>query len=136
MQYSDTGRLTVRTYTAAGALPVPKSVIHVTGADEFNRFINYSLLTDIDGVAVITELPAPDKRYSLSPGALEIPYAVYDIEASAEGYYTKRIEDVAIFAGEDAVLPINMIPVSIGNGGSTYPRGTLDTVVKENENLE
>ena len=136
MPYTDTGRLTVRTYTAGGALPVPSVVIRVRGVDENNRYISYSILTDIDGVTSISSLPAPDKALSLSPGAIDAPYATYDIEASADGYYTKNISSVAIFSGENAVLPINMIPLSLDNGGSTYPRGSLDTQVYENELLE
>lgn len=136
MEYTESGKLTVRTYTASGALPVVGSVIHITGVDENNRYINYSIITDVDGVSVIGALPAPDRAYSLSPGSAEVPYAVYDIEASADGYYSKKIKDVAIFSGEDAVLPINMIPISLNNGGSMYPIGTLDTLVSENEMLE
>ncbi len=136
MQYQDFGKLTIRAYTAGGALPVPSAVIRVKGVDENNRYISYSIITDIDGVSIINALPAPDKALSLSPGAIEVPYAIYDIEASADGYYTKNISSVAIFSGENAVLPINMIPISLDNGGATYPRGSLDTVVYENELLE
>lgn len=136
MPYTDSGKLTVRTYTAGGALPVPSVVIRVRGVDENNRYISYSIITDIDGVSVVDSLPAPDKALSLSPGAKETPYAIYDIEASADGYYTKSISSVAIFSGENAVLPINMIPISLDNRGSLYPIGSLDTTVYENELLE
>ena len=136
MTYTDSGKLTIRAYTAGGALPVPSVVIRVRGVDENNRYISYSIITDIDGISSIESLPAPNKSLSLSPGAKEVPYAVYDIEASADGYYTKNISNVAIFPGENAILPINMIPISLDNGGSSYPRGSLDTSVYENELLE
>lgn len=136
MKYNDSGKLTVRAYTAGGALPVANAVIRVRGIDENNRYISYSILTDIDGITSINSLPAPDKMISLSPGAVEVPYATYNIEASADGYYTKNISSVAIFSGENAILPINMIPISLDNGGSNYPRGSLDTTVYENELLE
>ena len=136
MRYNETGKLTVRTYTASGALPVPKSVIQITGVDEKNRFINYSLITDKDGVVFISDLPTPDKALSLTPGIGIPPYSMYDVVASADGYYSKRIHNVALFSGEDAVLPINMIPLTGANGGEMYPRDTLDTDVVENALLE
>lgn len=136
MNYNETGKLTVRTYTASEALPVPKTVIQITGADEGNRFVNYSLITDNDGVTIIATLPTPDKGLSLKPNSGTVPYAVYDVTASADGYYSKKIHNVALFSGEDAILPINMIPITGPNGGAMYPRDTLDTVVKENSLLE
>ena len=136
MQYNDSGRLTIRTYTASGALPVPSVVIKVQGVDENNRYITYSILTDMDGISIINSLPAPDKALSLSPNAHALPYAVYDVEASAEGFYNKKLSGVAMFSGENAVLPIKMIPISLDNGGATYPRGTLDARVYENSLLE
>ncbi|MBQ8689131.1 MAG: hypothetical protein IJ515_02060 [Clostridia bacterium] len=136
MQYNDNGTMSVRTYTAGGALPVKNSVIKIIGADENNRFIEFSFLTDEDGVTNTLILPAPSKSYSLAPGALEVPYAVYDIEASADGYYTKRINNVAIFSGTNTSLPINMIPLSIAGKDAAYPRGNLDATVNENEMLE
>ena len=136
MKYTDKGKLYVRAYTASGALPVPGAVIKITGADENNRYITFSRLTDVNGVVLFDNLPAPTVGYSLAPSPSEIPYSVYDVEASKEGYYSKKINDVAIFSGEDAVLPINMIPISINGDGSMYPRDTLDTTVTENEFLE
>ena len=134
-KYTESGKMTVRAYTASGALPVGGTVIRVIGVDENNRYINYSIITDEDGVSIIRELPTPDKALSLSPDARSTPYAVYDVEASAPGYYTKRIYNVAVFSGEDAILPINMIPISINGDGEMYPRDTLDTTVSENELL-
>lgn len=136
MKYTDKGRLYVRAYTASGALPVPGTVVKITGADEGNRYVTFSRLTDANGVVLFDNLPAPTVGYSLSPSPAEIPYSVYDVEASKEGYYSKKINDVAIFSGEDAVLPINMIPISINDNGGMYPRDTLDTTVIENEFLE
>lgn len=134
MNYIDNGMLTVRAYTAGGALPVAKSVVKIIGADENNRFVEFSLVTDVDGSTQKIALPSPPKSLSLSPGAQDVPYAVYDIEISADGYYTKRITNVAVFSGTEALQLINMIPISIENG-EIYPRGNLDTLVLENEYL-
>ncbi len=136
MKYSGTGNLTVRAYTAGGALPVEGSVVRITGVDEWNRFVEYSLLTDIDGLTKIISLPTPELSFSQAPNPSEIPYGVYDVEISKDGFYTKKIKNVAIFAGVDSMQPINMIPVSISDDGAFYPRGNLDATVYENELLE
>ena len=136
MQYDEYGTLTVRTYTAGGALPVAKSVIRITGVDEENRFVEYSVLTDVDGITESIALPSPGVRFSLSPGSAETPYAMYNLEISADGYYPKKISDVAIFSGIDSQQPIAMIPLPIRDNGTTYPRGNLNATVIENENLE
>ena len=80
-------------------------------------------------------LPSPLRDYSLAPSPSEVPYSVYDVEVSRDGYYTKRVNGVAIFSGTDSMQPINMIPISV-SGGEFYPRGNLDTTVRENEFLE
>ncbi len=135
MKYTDNGSLTVRTYTASGALPVKNSLIRITGVDENNRYVDFTLLTDEDGVTRIISLPTPSKEFSMGPGAAEVPYAVYDVEASADGYYTKRISNVAIFPGINSSQAINMIPISIGTNGDEFPRGNLNATVYENEYL-
>lgn len=136
MDYNSYGTLNVRTSIASGALPVPKTVIRIFGVDEGNRFVEYSVLTDVDGSTQRITLPAPEKIYSTAPFSPEVPYALYDIEASADGYYTKRIKNVAIFPDTNTSQIINMIPISISNGGALYPKGNLDATVKENEFLE
>ncbi len=135
MNYTENGTLTVRTYTASEALPVKNSLIRITGVDENNRFVDFTLLTDEDGVTKIITLPTPQKAFSMGPGSPEVPYAVYDIEASADGYYTKRISNVAIFSGINSMQAINMIPISISTNTDEYPRGSLNSIVYENENL-
>ena len=136
MDYNSYGTLNVRTSIASGAVPVPKTVIRIFGADEYNRYVEYSILTDVDGSTQRITLPAPAKVFSTEPFSPEVPYALYDIEASRDGYYTKRISNVAIFPDTNTSQIINMIPISISEGGAFYPKGNLDATVKENEFLE
>ena len=136
MQYDEFGSLTVRAYTGGEALPVPKTVVRIKGVDEENRFVEYSLITDVDGVTKEISLPSPGKRYSLSPNSAEVPYALYKIELSADGYYPKIINDVAIFSGVNAQQPIAMIPLPVRDIDTVYPRGNLTATVRENENLQ
>ena len=135
MQYNDSGSITIRVYTAGGALPIAETAVRIMGTDEENRFVEYSLLTDIDGLTKRIALPSPSRSFSLSPSAPETPYANYDIEIAADGYYTKKIKNVAIFSGVNSIQEVNMIPISpIENG--LYPRNNLDATVYENKNLE
>ena len=135
MNLTDSGGLLIHATKASGALPVPNSIVRIRGAEEKNRFIVYSLVTDIDGNTAAVRLPAPSRIYSSESSPPESPYAIYDIEITAEGYYPKKIYSVAVFPGVTATQPINMIPLSENGDLSGYPRGNLNAVVRENKNL-
>lgn len=135
MAYTDYGTMIVKAYTAGGALPVPSTVVRISGADEENRFVEFSLLTDADGITPRITLPSPKKSYSLSPNPNEIPYAVYNVEVSADGYYPKRISNVALFSGTDSFQSVNMIPIAVYESGVDFPRDTLNATLEENPYL-
>ena len=126
------GTLRVRTYTAGGALPVVGAVVRIRGAEENNRMVSYSVVTDRDGVTPKVTLPAPGIRYSLAPNPSEQPFSVYDVEISASGYYNKRIYGLTVFSGVDSVQIVNMIP---GNKTDTknYPRGSQNSLIPQDE---
>lgn len=136
MNLQDSGALSVRAYSAAEAEPIPGALVRIRGAEELNRFVIRSLVTDRDGVTEKVTLPAPSRSYSLSPGSAEMPYAIYDIEISKDGFYTKRIFSVAVFSGINSVLPINMIPTGDYPSRTVFPHGNLNAIIKENEKLE
>ena len=137
MEYESYGNLVIHALTAGGALPVEGAVVQIRGADENDSFAVYSLLTDRDGMTVPLSLPAPSRIFSESQGAKERAYADYDVVITADGYYPKRIYNVAVFDGVSAILPINMIPKSnVYNDEVTFPRGNLFTFISENEKLE
>lgn len=125
MSFDDFGTLRVRATSASGALPISGAVIHIIGADEENRDFAKSLITDNDGITPKVDLPTPKKSYSLTPEDEETPYSLYDVEAVADGYYTKRIVGVAIFSGINAILPLNMIPTS-PHPKENYPKGNVN----------
>lgn len=135
MEFNSSGTLIVRVFAAEEAIPIPDTVVRIVGANEQNPDVRYSLVTDEDGVTEAITLPTPSKSYSMSPGSPESPYSVYDVTVLKDGYYTKVIRNVAVFSGIESVLPVNMIPyVSYRDGGS-YPRGNINAIVTENENL-
>ena len=136
MPFNRTGTLIINTSAAGGALPVSQTVVRIIGSVEENRDVQYSVLTDVDGVTEKITLPAPPRELSLSPGSPEPSYSLYNIEISAPGYYTKRIYDVAVFEGEETIQPVNMIPIAVHSNNVTYPRDNLNTYVRENEMLE
>lgn len=127
------GTLRIRAYTASEALPIPNAVVRISGAEELNRLVSYSLLTDRNGITEAVTLPAPSLSYSLSPSPAEAPYALYDVEISANGYYSKVIKGVSVFSGVNSVQLANMIPNS--GGAQDYPRGNVNTLIPENESL-
>lgn len=130
MSFDDFGTLRVRATSASGAIPISGAIIHIMGADEENRDFVRSLITDNDGITPKIDLPTPKKSYSLSPDEEETPYALYDVEAVADGYYTKRIISVAIFSGINAILPLNMIPTSL-KPVENFPKGNVNATLDE-----
>ncbi len=135
MKFEDFGTLSVITTSANSSLPIEGSLVRISGAQEENSFIDYSVVTDVDGITEKIKLPAPLKAYSLSPGASEVPYGIYRVEVRNLGFFTKIIENVPIFSGVNTSLPVNMIPSPIHENNIEYPRNTLDTLITENENL-
>lgn len=130
----DIGTLSVRAYTASGGLPVEGALVRITGAEEDNRMIAYSLITDRDGKTETVSLPAPKKSNSTAPNQPDSPYAIYDITVSRDGYYTRNIKGVSVFSGVGSIQLVNMIPES-GVGNENYPRGNINTVIPDNTTL-
>ena len=135
MVFDRFGKLAVRTFTAGGALPLRDAIVTIRGAGEENRMIEYSIITDVDGLTPEISLPAPAAIYSQSAGSGSASYGIYDIDVTAENYYSKTIKSVAVFDGIKTILPVNMIPSPIHENNVSYPRGNLDTLVSENERL-
>ena len=126
------GSLRVRTYTAGGALPVKDAIVRIIGAEEDNRMIAYSLVTDRDGLTENVVLPAPFVDYSLSPSPAELPYSTYDIVITAPGYQTRRISGLTVFSGVNSVQNVNMIPGS-GEYPDNYPSDNVNAVIPESK---
>lgn len=135
MSYEGSGQIRIRTYTAAGALPVEGTLVKIYGTDDYNKDVKYSLLTDLDGITENISLPTPSMQYSMSPNSKGSPYAVYNVELAKEGYYPKRIDNIPIFSDTNAILPIEMIPLSYTENGDIIPNGNLNSTIYENENL-
>ena len=130
---NDYGTLTVRT-VSGGAYPVKDAIVRIIGAEESNRSVAHTLITDIDGLTPTVILPAPIVNYSLSPDATETPYSTYNLEIDAIGYFPKRIYGIMIFPTVDSLQQINMIPTS-ENGFNAYPGGNINAEIPGMEDL-
>ena len=128
------GRIRIRAYTAGGALPIEGATVRIIGAEESNRLVSYSLITDRDGLTESVALPAPDVNFSLSPSPIEKPYALYNVEITAPGYYSKDINGLSVFSGIESVQLINMIPEG-SRPIDDYPRNNINADIPENDQL-
>ena len=135
MKYESEGYLQIRAFTAGGALPVPDIRIRVSGIDEANNGVTYSVVTDRSGISEIITLPAPSVQYSLKPNGAEQPYANYNVTATGEGFYPKNISNIAIYSGIKAVLPLEMIPDGSLTKNVVPPFSSIDSIIYENEDL-
>ena len=61
MKYDSQGFIQISAYTAAGALPVPSVTVKISGNEEGNIGIEYSLITDRNGLTEVVALPTPAK---------------------------------------------------------------------------
>lgn len=130
MNFDDFGTLRVRTTSASGAIPIAGAIVRIMGGEDENRYVAKSLITDRDGITAKVDLPTPKMIYSLTPNEVESPYALYDVEVTADGYYAKKIMGVAIFSGINAILPVNMIPKSEMPKYS-YPKGNVNAILDD-----
>ena len=136
MEFLGKGTLYIRAFTAGDALPVEGVLVRIRGANEENRLVEYSFLTDKSGLTERVSLPAPIRDYSLSPNPQETPYAIYDVEVLGTGFYQKRFFNVTLFDATDSYQPVSMIPISNYIQNEVYPEGNLNVIIEENEYLE
>ena len=135
MKYDSEGLIQISAFTAGGALPVPNISVRITGSEEENIDVDYTLVTGRDGTTGAISLPAPSVIYSLSPDPAEQPYAKYTIEAYGTGFYPKRLEDVTIFSGITSLFPIEMVPDAKITRNVNPPYSTNNSYITENEDL-
>ena len=129
------GIMIVRTTTASGAYPVAGVNVSISGASDVGHDTRISILSDESGVTQPILLPAPPRALSLSPDSTEEAFSRYDVEIYKEGYYRKKLYDVAVFSGITSVLPINMIPSTLYNTQQNTPRENEVAIITENLSL-
>ena len=135
-EYLSTGYLQIKAYSANQALPTPRVTVRIRGNDYYGNGIERITVTGRSGLTEKIALPAPPPELSKAPHPKEQPYSTYDIEATAEGYYPKRILNVAVFAGILSILPLQMIPNAGITSYTTPPTDSNFSISYENEELE
>ena len=102
------GYLQVKARTAQEAVPLDGVRVRVLD-DEGNAL--YDLVTDESGETQTVPLETVDRRFSLSPGYLGMPYVRYSVTVKTEGFAPETVTGIPIFDGETAMLPVAMVPL-------------------------
>ena len=107
------GYLTMQTRTAHDAVPLAGVLVTVLD-DEQNHV--YELRTDENGETRRVPLETVDKRFSLNEDFTGTPFVSYNVLAQAEGFDSVYVADIPIYDGEEAVLPVTLVPMQAGQG--------------------
>jgi hypothetical protein len=95
------GELVVRVYTDTIAIPMKGAVVHIYGPST-----NIILTTDAIGSTIVIDVDAPDVAYSLTPQYEVLPFSLYTIEVSKEGYANTIIQDVEVYSGVQSIQEV------------------------------
>lgn len=106
----DTGHLQVRVSTENQAIPIPGAVITITRESDNKTELIRTVIADDNGLTPFLDLPTKDRRLSLEPNHPQ-PYAVYNVNVTADGYFPKRFIDLPIYGGVTAIQNVSMIPL-------------------------
>lgn len=128
---SGEGRLVVRVYTAAGAIPLENATVVIRDSPEVGGAVVVSLITDRSGMTPQISLPAPPRSTAQQPGNVK-PYSSYGIDVLLPGYYTPVFENVPIYDGITSVQNVGMIPLP--ENGFPDSRRPDDTIVYPESN--
>lgn len=101
------GYLTVSTTAAQKIIPVGNTKITISQSGEADK----SFMSDDSGKTPVTQIDTPDISLSEAPGPDAIPFAVVNITAEKEGFFTTNINDVQIFPEITTTLYVNMVPI-------------------------
>lgn len=107
--FSGTGYLKVRVYSASGAFPVEGAAVLVYDSD---GDLTSSLRTDSSGLTETIPLPAPPASLSQTPDTAALPYTVYTVTASKDGFGLVEDFSVPVFDSITSIQGVNMIPLS------------------------
>ncbi|MBO5099535.1 MAG: hypothetical protein J6C16_05140 [Clostridia bacterium] len=101
------GYLTVSTTAAQKIIPVGNTKITISQNGETDKIF----MSDESGKTPLTEISAPDIILSEAPDPASIPFAVVNITAEKEGFFTTNINDVQVFPERTTTLYVNMVPI-------------------------
>lgn len=108
--FTGEGYLSVQVVTANGALPVRDAVVTIKKVENGKTVYEKTLLTNESGNTETVTLPTPKKSLSENPEFIDIPYADYQVQVTADSYMTVMIEKVPVFSGILSIQPVSLIP--------------------------
>ena len=76
--------------------------------------------TDESGLTATVALTAKDASLSVSPGNAS-PFTLYSVEVIKDGYARSVVNEVQVFEGITATLPVNLVP--LGSFEAPYGAG-------------
>ncbi len=141
------GQLQVHISAANDAVPIAFATVLILQKTEHTTDLIWSLQTDNGGNTERVTLSALPATFSEQPEPRTvIPYAVYQVIAVHPDYHTVVVNDVQIFAGQTALLPVSFVPLSEKEIHPSAPKEELHTEMhslseadypekKENESL-
>ena len=112
------GTLRFEIRTANGDLPVKGADIRISDS---TGSILYRQNSDSGGLAEAATLSAPDGNLAQEPDFTGPVFGSYNVEVSAPGFRTVKVEGVQIFDGVDSVLPVIMHPLT-ASGTKNLPQ--------------
>ena len=119
----------IQIYTSAAGQAAPLAGAAITILDENGTSLTH-LVTDADGYAEATDLPAPDENYSLDEANTTVrPYAVYRIEAALDGWQSVVLDGVQVFDGQQTVARLALIPLGAVPAAARSSSGTDAEIV-------
>ncbi|MFR3992857.1 MAG: hypothetical protein ACLTY5_10330 [Angelakisella sp.] len=107
--------------TARSALPVQGASVLVTDPTTGR---NTRLTTDQSGRTHVLCVTAPPLSWSQSPGNDGRPYSIYHADIRAEGYVPVRLTGIQVFARQQSLQMVEMIPCE-GKSMTNTPEETI-----------
>lgn len=102
------GSLVVEVYASNAVIPLPDVDVFVTTED--SSALIAKRITNMVGQTERIEIDAPDRNLSETPGN-ENPFTRVRVYAAKQGYFNMLIEGVQIFATEESLQRIQLIPL-------------------------
>lgn len=103
-------QLLVQVSTAKEAMPVEGALVQISRSSPEGPILYHSLVTDSNGQTTAVTLPAIDPALTLQPD-LPIPALGYTVEVSKNGYDRFLSNEIILYGGIKALLPVTLIPL-------------------------
>ena len=114
------GRLSANVTSVANIYPVRGAKVTVFTGSPDSMTVLDSAVTDESGKTRDFLLDAPPKSLSMSSGAPALPYTLYNLLISADGFLDNIHLNIPVFSGIASVQKSDMLPKAVA-GGRTDP---------------